>query len=101
LLLLQVYASRIASLETQVLLDKRPPARLTKELHLLCNDLKGITPQWQLYTCCYVFLYISLCFSGLGVVVLCLGFDCRRVAHAMLCLTKELHLLCNDFKGEL
>ncbi|WIA34654.1 hypothetical protein OEZ86_012969 [Tetradesmus obliquus] len=36
----QVYASRIAQLETQVLLDKRPPARLTKELHLLCNDLK-------------------------------------------------------------
>jgi hypothetical protein len=36
-----VYASRIASLETQVLLDKKPPARLTKELHLLCNDLKG------------------------------------------------------------
>jgi hypothetical protein len=24
-----------------VLLDKKPPARLTKELHLLCNDLKG------------------------------------------------------------
>lgn len=37
----QVYADRIAALEAQVLLDKRPPARLTKELHLLGNDLKG------------------------------------------------------------
>ncbi|KAF6265675.1 cora-like Mg2+ transporter protein-domain-containing protein [Scenedesmus sp. NREL 46B-D3] len=43
----QVYASRIASLETQVLLDKKPPARLTKELHLLCNDLKGEQQQQQ------------------------------------------------------
>ncbi|KAF8061329.1 PAA2 [Scenedesmus sp. PABB004] len=36
----QVYSSRIAALESQVLLNKRPPAALTKELHLLGNDLK-------------------------------------------------------------
>jgi hypothetical protein len=49
----QVYASRIASLETQVLLDKKPPARLTKELHLLCNDLKGERPSSSSSTSTY------------------------------------------------
>lgn len=38
---LQIYASRIAALETQVLVDPRPQADITKELHLLGNDLKG------------------------------------------------------------
>ena len=37
---LQVYSSRIAALESRVLLDSRPQASLTKELHLLSNDLK-------------------------------------------------------------
>lgn len=36
----QVYSSRIAALESRVLLDSRPRASLTKELHLLSNDLK-------------------------------------------------------------
>lgn len=36
----QVYSSRIATLESRVLLDSRPQAGLTKELHLLSNDLK-------------------------------------------------------------
>jgi hypothetical protein len=36
----QVYSSRIASLESAVLLEARPQASLTKELHLLSNDLK-------------------------------------------------------------
>eukprot|EP00775_Hariotina_reticulata_P002620 gene2620-2921_t len=36
----QIYASHIAALEAQVMLDKRPQASLTKELHLLSNDLK-------------------------------------------------------------
>lgn len=38
---LQIYASRIAALETQILVEPRPPADITKELHLLGNDLKG------------------------------------------------------------
>lgn len=38
--LVQVYSSRIATLESRVLLDSRPQAGLTKELHLLSNDLK-------------------------------------------------------------
>jgi hypothetical protein len=37
---MQVYSSRIATLESRVLLDSRPKASLTKELHLLSNDLK-------------------------------------------------------------
>lgn len=37
---MQVYSSRIATLESRVLLDSRPRASLTKELHLLSNDLK-------------------------------------------------------------
>lgn len=36
----QVYSSRIATLESRVLLEARPNASLTKELHLLSNDLK-------------------------------------------------------------
>jgi len=36
----QVYSSRIATLESRVLLEVRPNASLTKELHLLSNDLK-------------------------------------------------------------
>lgn len=51
-LALQVYASRIAELESQVLLDKRPPARLTKELHLLGNDLKGVHQFWTVQLIC-------------------------------------------------